>query len=1300
MTQEQFTGLKDKAPDEAKLKTWPNWTPIGNPYLGTYDAFGTKREPTKAELVRAFDDIAFACASLIAQTVATTPIKLFVKTDQGQARPKCQTRPVSRKTLDYLARTKTVSRGTLVEEVTSHPSLELLCKANPYHNRMDLFELTELSLEVTGNAYWLLKFDPYGLPASTYLLPSQDMEPIRDKDLIIQGWKFGQGEEQVIYNTDEIIHFKMPSLLDPYGEGMPPLRAAWQRVVIGMKELGFIDSTLENQGRPDVVISPNEPISIYEAERLAKDWTQRYRGSGSGGPFVADGPLTVTPINYSPRDMWELQVYKEIKTAVCNCFHVPPDLLEIGEANRATAEAALYALAVHCIKPRMARLVHKLNERLLSYYGEDRLFFEADEVVPDDKSFELQETQVLLNTGCVTRDEVRAKYGYSPTDWAAEPLLPPGATPALAPMPEEGIEEASLPVDRSNQAPAIQAMQQSYYAGQLPREACISNAKLLFAFTDEEAQALFPAVDTVKRTDEDQAGSPAESGEVGQDPATPEQAEATATNDLRATVGGSQQVMALQAAYYSGQVPREAAIANAVLIFGFTEEEAGKLFPELPPNAPAAPAPDQADEGQPGDGASPLPSEDELDQALKFVSTKCLDLPDFRQEADFDCGAAATRIVCGFFGVGPETEQEYIEALGTTEVDGTAPAAICTFLTSMGLEAVARQDLTLDDLKNFTAAGSPVICPIQDYESGPAEIAHEESGHYVVICGTVDNGEDVAVEFQDPSAGKVQMPAVEFLSRWEDRDEQGEFVHFGIAVSRPREKCGGEGGKPGPCPKPGSGGSSGSGGPATAPKPAGEKPAAGSGSHDLAKVSTDDVKAGKLEAIKRMGKAAWDKLPAPVKKATAVTHAVAKKFLYVNDTPLRAGLKFSKEVAKQRGLSPAHVERVGKIVNAIDQVATLPVIGPYKHIANAMVPALGPVASYIPVAALTYVAYSTVRNPVATMKAAREVCKNPMAFIRSKKPDVSPDLVEKLFHAFDQAGDRADWFEALLSAAVDQTHDGEKALELATKLFEEMPQAPADEAPAKSYRLRRKGLRKKSPDKFAAVLQGFFRKQAAAVGAKVKALDEMKTKAGKIEDFFDWRHWAAEMYKDLRPVVQLYYDYAAKDTAGRLDLAPDFFSVVQPKLSEGVDKATLLFCNETNETTSMELSAALDLLRKELTEGLTQGDVKQAMMERVKSVFDQAENLRAWRIAVTEGSRAQHAAQEITAIESGIVKGKRWILSDEACPECLPLRDKVVPLGDNFTTVEGNPAYSDIPYPPLHPHCRCDMIEVVEGVND
>lgn len=775
-----FNWFRKKEPAHRKLFS-ADWHPIGSYGGSRNDTYG-RREPGPFDLIAAFDDTVYSCATLIANKIASTPIHLYVKTDPSQARPKCATRPISMKTRQRLGSTKLLASQTRVEQVVNHPALDLLRKCNSYHNQGDLLCLTELYLEITGNAFWLVKPDNFGIPTETYLLPSQFVTPDRDEAGMVRAWRFGQGNKEVVYDKNEILHFKFTSLEDPYGLGMAPLRAAWDRVQIGMKNLGYLDATLSNGARPDAVLAPTEPISPFEAERLAKDFVQRFRGQGNGGIIVADGPMTVTPIGWPPRDLAELKLYQTIKTNVCNVFHVPPDIWEMGESNRATAEAALYALAVHCLKPRIIRIVEKLNERLIPMFDDSgRLFFQEDDIVPEDKTFELTKYQFLAATGSITRNEVRIREGLEPTDWGNEPLLPPGMLPMRQEEDQAEQELAPPPPpeekDRSGQAPALAALQEAVYAGQLPREAAIANVQLTFGFSPESAAACFPPVQPVKLT---------------------------------------------------------------------------------------------PDEGPP-------------------------------QKACPSCKG-----------------------------------------------------------------------------SGDSNGNHE-------------------------------------------RD--------------------------------------------------------------------------------------WQLCPD---------------------------------------------------------------------------------------------------------------CKG--------------------------SGERT------------------------------------------------KAIKRKSPLPMAEALQKFFRRQKDTVLSKVKALDEAQTKAIPT-DWLDIAHWDKVFADEMLPAVQMYWDYSAKQTVARLGGSHELWAVVQPGLTQAVEKQTLAFARSTNETTSMELGQALEVLKKELAEGLIAGDYQNALTERVQKVFDRAGVERAYLIAHTEASRSQHAAMEMTAIESGVATGKKWLLSADACDLCKPLENKVVPLGDNFVDGVG---YGAVPFPPRHPACRCDCTETID----
>lgn len=76
-------------------------------------------------------------------------------------------------------------------------------------------------------------------------------------------------------------------------------------------------------------------------------------------------------------------------------------------------------------------------------------------------------------------------------------------------------------------------------------------------------------------------------GDFGADDPTPTGGD----SGLRQTVGGLNAIAALQADYYAGRLPRQAAIANVIMLFGFSMTEANALFPII---APQKLTPDEA----------------------------------------------------------------------------------------------------------------------------------------------------------------------------------------------------------------------------------------------------------------------------------------------------------------------------------------------------------------------------------------------------------------------------------------------------------------------------------------------------------------------------------------------------------------------------------------------------------------------------------------------------------------------------------------------------------------------------------
>ena len=190
-------------------------------------------------------------------------------------------------------------------------------------------------------------------------------------------------------------------------------------------------------------------------------------------------------------------------------------------------------------------------------------------------------------------------------------------------------------------------------------------------------------------------------------------------------------------------------------------------------------------------------------------------VPDIRQDTDYRCGAASAMCVGKYFGVGPETLEEWSDELGTTAAQSTSPDAIISYLSRLGLAVNARQGMSVDDLAAETAAGRPVICCCQDYvaqNSDPRDAQAEwDYGHWMTCLAVQTIGDTRFLIFQDSSEENmerlpggdvppadedpetvVEEPGRRFVSEkrwipaWHDEAVDGVmYDHYGISIGLP-----------------------------------------------------------------------------------------------------------------------------------------------------------------------------------------------------------------------------------------------------------------------------------------------------------------------------------------------------------------------------------------------------------------------------------------------------------------------------------------------------------------------------------
>lgn len=157
-------------------------------------------------------------------------------------------------------------------------------------------------------------------------------------------------------------------------------------------------------------------------------------------------------------------------------------------------------------------------------------------------------------------------------------------------------------------------------------------------------------------------------------------------------------------------------------------------------------------------------------------------VPLARQASSYTCGVATLQSILAYNGF--HYRQDVLSAeVGATYANGTNYKAIVASLQKRDIGAEFREDMSLDELKDYLASDQPVICMIQawndkegfDYASG------WDDGHYVIAIGY----DDEKIYFMDPSilGNYAYLTNDEFEARWHDESGGEQYRNAGIVVT-------------------------------------------------------------------------------------------------------------------------------------------------------------------------------------------------------------------------------------------------------------------------------------------------------------------------------------------------------------------------------------------------------------------------------------------------------------------------------------------------------------------------------------
>jgi HK97 family phage portal protein len=358
----------------------------------------------------------YKCVSLNAETISSLPLDVYAK------------------------------RGDTRVAYTEPPWLR---SPNQYQTMAEFVAMTQTSLDLDGNAFWMKAPMANGAIGALYVLaPSAVTVELREGRIVY--WVAQNGSGPQAYAASEIVHLRgltLPGML----RGLSPIACARQTIGIGLaaEQFGaqFFGSGATLSG---VIETPNQ-MTQEQAERLQEAFKKRHGGvSKSHAVGILAGGASWKPLSVAPSEAQFLEARRYTATEVANLYGVPPELVtDSPNAAKGYVTALSMRLRLWYITgllPRLTRIETAFSG-LLPRPAYVR--FNRNALLQMDPAERTAFYQAAQLGEWMTRNEIRALEDMNPLPDGDEPLHSvqwqenqPEIEPASEPEEAPALEEA------------------------------------------------------------------------------------------------------------------------------------------------------------------------------------------------------------------------------------------------------------------------------------------------------------------------------------------------------------------------------------------------------------------------------------------------------------------------------------------------------------------------------------------------------------------------------------------------------------------------------------------------------------------------------------------------------------------------------------------------------------------------------------------------------------------------------------------------------------------------------------------
>ncbi len=356
-----------------------------------------------------------AVTGQIASRVAATTWHVYAIRSKGQRaiRNRVIQRAAMPERRKMLAQLKAAQQ---LEEITEHPILDLLHNSNPYLTGGSARKLTQIYLDIVGEAFWLKERNALGIPIAIWPIPPSWVQQLPSPQNPRYLVRFGRITAEI--PDPEILWMQDPDPANPYWRGTGIANSLSDELETDEYAAKHLKGFFYNRARPDFIVTVKpgqggESIKREELLRLQNEWLNQHETFWRAfKPHFTNRELDIHEFDQNFQHMQMVELRQNERDTIRQVYGLPPEILGITESsNRATADAASYIVGKNVVEPRLEFQREMLQERLVPEY-DDRIVLDYDSPVPNDQDYILKAAQA-------------APWSIYVDEWRAMQDLPP-----------------------------------------------------------------------------------------------------------------------------------------------------------------------------------------------------------------------------------------------------------------------------------------------------------------------------------------------------------------------------------------------------------------------------------------------------------------------------------------------------------------------------------------------------------------------------------------------------------------------------------------------------------------------------------------------------------------------------------------------------------------------------------------------------------------------------------------------------------------------------------------------------------